>query len=81
MYYELNAIATLIISVVMLRSTLFGKVTAYAGIVAGVLMFIPSTAGTIGLYFAFASLMPFAIWSVLIARRLFMLAQAGSQAT
>jgi hypothetical protein len=78
-YYILNAVATLIISGVMLRSNIFGKGTAYVGIVTGVLMVVPSTAGTIGLYFAFASLVPFAIWSVLIARRLFMLAQGVSK--
>ena len=70
-YYILGAIATLIISMVMLRSSNFGKVTAYAGIAAGALMLIPSTAGTIGLYFAFCSLVPTAIWLILIARRLF----------
>lgn len=78
-YYILNAVTMLIISVVMLRSTLFGKVTAYLGIVAGVLMLIPSTAGTIGLYFAFGSLAPTVIWLILIGRRLFMLAQGVSK--
>ena len=78
-YYVLNAVATLIISVVMLRSTLFSRGTASMGIVTGVLMLVPSTAGTIGLYLSLLSLVPFAIWSVLIARRLFMLAQGGSK--
>ena len=78
-YYILNALATLIISVVMLRSMLFGKVAASAGIAAGALMLIPSTAGTIGLYFAFGSLVPTLIWLILIARRLFRLAQGGSK--
>ncbi len=78
-YYILGAVATLIISVVMLRSTLFSKVTAYSGIAAGVLMLIPSTAGTIGLYFAFGSLVPTVIWLILIARRLFRLGQGGSR--
>jgi hypothetical protein len=76
-YYILNAVATVLISVVMLRSDIFGKATAYAGMVAGVLMLIPSTAGTIGLYFAFGSLVPTALWLILIARRLFQLAQGG----
>jgi hypothetical protein len=79
-YYILDAVATLIISAVMLRSTLFGKVTASAGILAGVLMLIPSTAGTLGLYLAFASLVPTVIWLVLSARRLFLLAQGKSKA-
>jgi hypothetical protein len=78
-YYVLNAVATLIISAVMLRSTLFGKVTASVGMVTGVLMVVPSTAGTIGLVLSLMSLVPFAIWSVLIARRLFMLAQGTSK--
>jgi hypothetical protein len=79
-YYILGAIATLIISVVMLRSAIFGKITAYAGITAGALMLIPSTAGTIGLIFAFCSLVPTATWLILIARRLFRLGQNGSKA-
>lgn len=78
-YYILNAIATLIISVVMLRSRVFGKPAAYAGIASGVLMFIPSTAGTIGLYFAFASLVPMVVWMFLIALRLFKLGQGVMQ--
>jgi hypothetical protein len=69
-YYILGAVATLIMSVVMLRNSMFGKATAYAGIAAGVLALIPSTAGTIGLIFAFCSLVPTAIWLILIARRL-----------
>ena len=72
-YYVMNAIALLIISVVMLRSNIFSRVTAYVGLLAGVLMIVPSTAGTIGLVFALASLVPWALFSVLIARRLFQL--------
>jgi len=76
-YYLLGATATLIISGVMLRSNIFGRATAYAGMAAGVLMLIPSTAGKFGLYFAFGSLVPTAIWLILMARRLFHLAQGG----
>lgn len=74
-YYVLNAIATLMISGVMLRNTIFGKGTASVGIVTGVLMLVPSTAGTIGLVFSLMSLVPCAIWFVLIACKLFILAQ------
>ncbi len=74
-YYLLSAIATLIISAVMLRSNTFSKGIAYVGIVTGVLMLVPPTAGTIGLYLSLISLVPVAIWYVLIARKLFMLAQ------
>ncbi|MBU2009772.1 MAG: DUF4386 family protein [Chloroflexi bacterium] len=76
--YLIGGAALLIISFVMLRSNIFSKATAYVGILAGVLMLVPSTAGTIGLYFALVSLVPWAIFSVLIARRLFQLGQGVS---
>jgi hypothetical protein len=71
--YVLEGVALLITAVVMLRSTLFGKVTAYVGIVVGVMSLVPPTAGTIGLIFALGSLVPLEIWCILIARRLFQL--------
>ena len=72
--YVLGGVAILILSVVMLRSAVFGKVTAYLGLLFGALMLVPGTAGTVGLVFAFASLLPMVVWDVLIARRLFQLA-------
>ena len=74
MYYVLNAVALLLISVVMLRSNIFGRVTAYAGLLAGVLMIVSSTVGTVGLTFALASLLSWTVFSRLIARRLFQIA-------
>lgn len=69
--YVLSALAILIISAVMLRSHhLFSKATAIAGLSAGVLALLPPTAGTIGLVFSLASLVPMVIWLALIARRL-----------
>lgn len=69
-YYVLNTIYLFIVSPIMLRSKLFSKPTAYLGISAGVLMLIPSSAGTLGLYFSLASLIPWAIWLILVGRRL-----------
>lgn len=72
--YLLLAIASLIISVVMLWSTSFGKVTAFVGIVANVLaigLFVPA----IGVFLSLISVVGLLIWYVLIARRLFLLAQ------
>ncbi len=77
-YYIISAIALLLFSVVMLRSNVFGKAISYLGILSGVLMLVPSTAGTIGLIFAFASLVPWAIWLVLFARKLFRLQYRAS---
>lgn len=76
--YVLGSIALLIIAVVMLRSTIFGKVTAYVGLVLSVTMFVPPTVGMIGLVLSLISLVPLTIWLILIARRRFMLAQGGS---
>jgi hypothetical protein len=76
--YVLSGIAVLIISVVMLRSTIFAKGTAVVGIVVGVMGLVPASAGTFGLVFAFGSLVPTVIWMILIARRLFRLGQDGS---
>lgn len=78
-YYILSAIALLLFSFVMLQSNVFSKVISYLGILAGALMLVPSTAGTIGLIFAFASLVPWAIWLVLFARRLFRLQYRASK--
>jgi len=71
--YILGAIALLIVSVVMLRSHVFNKTTAYVGILASIMMFVPPTAGTVGLYLSLISLIPTIIWLILISRRLFRL--------
>jgi len=78
--YVLGGVAGLTIATVMLRSTLFGKATAYVGIVLNALMLVPPTVGTIGLILSFLSLVPLAIWYVLIARRLFQLGAISSHA-
>ncbi len=75
--YVLLAVAPLIISVVMLRSNTFGKVTAAVGMVANVLavgFFVPA----IGVFLSLISVVALLIWYVLIARSLFTLAQGGS---
>ncbi len=71
--YVLVAAAFLIISIVMLKSTVFSKKTAYVGIVMAILMMLPPTAGTIGLVFSFASLMPMTIWFIQVSQTLFRL--------
>jgi len=75
LYYVLNCIALLIMSIVMLQSKVFGKAAAYWGLIAAILMSIPSTAGTIGMIFALTSLIPWIVFSILIARKLFKLAK------
>jgi hypothetical protein len=77
-YYVLNAVVLFMIAPVMLRSGVFSKATAYAGLAAGVLMIVPSTAGTLGLIFSLASLVPWAMFAVLVARSLFQLGRGIS---
>lgn len=71
--YVLGGVATLLVVAVMLRSHIFGRTTAYVGLVMGVLMLVPATAGTIGLYMSLVSLVPTVIWLALLARRFFQL--------
>lgn len=77
-YYVLNAIVLFIFSSVMLRSKLFRRATAYLGFLAGILMIVPSSAGMLGLYFALASLIPWAIWLVLVGQRLLFFGKMNS---
>ncbi|MGZ3585515.1 MAG: hypothetical protein ACXVCT_22465 [Ktedonobacterales bacterium] len=72
--YVLGGVATLLIAAVMLRSHVFGRGTAFVGLVMGVLMLVPATAGTIGLYLSLVSLVPTVIWFALLAWRFFQLA-------
>lgn len=69
-YYVLNGIMLLILAVVMLRTPVFNKVTASFALASGILMSIPSSAGTLGMVFALASLVPWAVFSVLAALRM-----------
>ena len=73
--YILSAIALLVVSVIMVRSSIFSKVTAYMGILASLLMFVPPTVGSIGIFLSLISLIPTAIWLILIARKFFQLGQ------
>jgi fumarate reductase subunit D len=70
--YILLALSGIIFSAVMLRSNIFSKVTAYAGILAGVIalgLFVPK----IGIFISIFSILFYEIWYILIARRLFQL--------
>jgi len=57
----------------MLMDKTFSKATAIWGLIAGVLMIIPSTAGMLGLILSIVSLIPWVIFSILIAKRFFRL--------
>lgn len=76
---ELFSIYLLIVPVVMLRGHVFGRVTAYVGILAAIFnwgLYVPE----IGVLLSVLSVIPFlAIWNLLIARRLFQLGRDYSK--
>jgi hypothetical protein len=74
--YVMEGTALLLTAVVMLKSYIFSKFTAYVGIVLGVMSLLPPTAGTVGMFFALGSLIPLEIWNILVARRLFQLGKS-----
>jgi hypothetical protein len=66
-YYILSAICLIIMAGAMFKSAVYGRAMAAIGLTSGILMVIPSTAGTLGLIFSLASLVPWVIFSVLAA--------------
>jgi hypothetical protein len=75
-HYVVMGVAGILVSVAMLRSGIFSRATAVAGIAQGTMMLVPVTFGTIGLVFALGSLVPFIVWFVLVGRTLLRLASA-----
>ena len=74
--YLFGAVFAIIVSLLMLRSNLFGKAIAYAGLAMGVLTLVPASLGTVGLVLSLVALVPTMIWYVLLARRFFQLGGA-----
>lgn len=74
-YYVFNAIALILIAKTMFKSVEFGKAAAVWGLIAGIFMIIPSTAGTIGLIFSLISLIPWIVFSVIVGRKMLIMAK------
>lgn len=74
-HYVLGSLALLFISIVMLRSEVFPKTTAYFGLIANVLVFglyLP----VIGVYLSILSVFPFTtLWLILVGIQLLKLAR------
>lgn len=77
MTFILGGLSTLIMSIVMLRTGIFGRWTAYVGLVVGATMLVPPlpALGTFALIVAYASLLPLVVWELLVAYRLYRLAR------
>jgi hypothetical protein len=74
--YFLGSIGGFLISVVMLKSNLFSKSTAYMRIASSLLdfgLFVP----TIGLFLSLLSVLCLLIWNILVARRLWQLGKVS----
>ena len=72
--YVIGSVVGIAIGTVMLRSAIFGKLTAYTGILGnavGLGYYVP----TIGIYISVFSVVFLEIWYILIALRLFQLGQ------
>ena len=78
--YKIGGMSALAILLVM-SIQIISKGSAYWGMLSGVLMAVPATAGTIGPIFALASLVPRTLFSVLVAYRLFRLGSMESAAS
>lgn len=78
---NLFSIYFLIVSIVMLQSHIFGRVIAYLGILAALFnwaLYVPQ----IGIFLSILSIVPFwAIWLILVARKLLQLARATPEAS
>ncbi len=73
--YVLGVVPAVVMSVVMLKTAVFSRATAWWGLATGVLMALPPTVGLAGMVAAFASLLPLSVWLFLCGRRLLRLAQ------
>jgi hypothetical protein len=81
LFFVLGGVADLIIAAVMLRSGIFSKTTASVGILLGAMLLIPPlpSVGIIGPALSYIVIVPSALWDILIALRLFQIAQSFSQ--
>lgn len=75
-YYVLNAITLFAIAAFMLKSQVFTHRTAIVGLIAAILMAIPSTVGTVGLVFSLLSLIPWVVFCVLTGLRFLQIGRA-----
>jgi hypothetical protein len=77
LYFVLSGLADVIFAVVMLRHRLFGRRTAYIGILLGAMLLVPPLPafGSIPTTLSYFVVIPSAVWSLLVARGLFRMAR------
>lgn len=73
--YVLGAISTLLFSAMMVRHRIFGRLPGLVGVLTGLTMLVPANAGPVGLTMAMVSLLPTAVWLLLLIPQLLRSAQ------
>lgn len=73
--YFLGGVTIILFSIAMLKSNVFTKVTAWLGLIMGIFMLVPPTAGKIGFILSFLSIIPILPWLILLAKRFFKLSK------
>jgi predicted PurR-regulated permease PerM len=68
--YVLGAVSTLLFSAVMVRHAIFGRLVGLLGVLTGLTMLVPANAGPVGLAIAMVSLLPTAVWLILLVPHL-----------
>lgn len=66
-YYLLNGIALLLFTIPMISSEYYKKRTGIWGVIASLMMLVPSNFGTVGMVFSILSLIPTSVWLILTA--------------
>jgi len=66
--YVLGAVSTLLYSAVLFGRRVFGRAPGIVGIITGITMLLPPNTGPAGLVVALLSLIPTAVWLVLLSR-------------
>jgi hypothetical protein len=68
--YVLGAVSTMLFSVPLWRYEILGRAVGVVGVITAVTMLVPPNTGPVGLVLAMLSLIPTAVWLILLARRL-----------
>lgn len=76
-YYVLSTICLLLFACAIIKSTQFKKSVGYWGLVSGLFMIIPSSAGMLGMIFSLLSLIPWVVFIVLLMLKFKKLAAAA----
>ncbi len=74
-YSFLGFATLLILTILMLRSSIFSRATAVWGLASAILMAVPANFGQVGLVFSLLSLVPWSVFAILVWRRLLHLAR------